>query len=145
MSSERVKGLASALAEAVPWEVAYEVVKQRVIEALSDPDTVARLHLEQQTLSTKELAELLWPEALARGEGITARKRLFKALAALAPRGLSEYCTRGEPTRNKRLGRDVRPWRWHSKRKRAAPSLFPDMEIGGRVTDLNGDIWERIS
>lgn len=120
MSRDNVQALSAALQPTIPWSVAYAAVEAAVTATLSDPDVIARLHLEQQTLSTKELVELLWPETLARGPGITTRKRLFKALAALATRGLSPYCTQGEPTRNKRLGRDIRPWRWHSKKERSA-------------------------
>lgn len=147
MSRDNVQALSAALQPTIPWAVAYSAVETAVIATLSEPDTIARLHLEQQTLSTKELVELLWPETLARGAGITARKRLFKALAALATRGLAPYCTQGEPTRNKRLGRDIRPWRWHSKKERAGNEEAVNDPSTASVGDrcrFGGGLWERI-
>lgn len=95
----------------VPWREAYASV-----------ETVARAYLkahpllEFDTISTQEFVEALFPERLANGEGITARRRLFKALMALAEHGLSDCATRGVAQRlfGRKGGPKVRPWRWHA-------------------------------
>lgn len=112
------RGLQVALAADNGWQSAYAYVEETVRERLSDPDTVARLHLEADTLSTTALVELLWPEQFAKGDGITARKRLYKALKALATRGLADCAERGVSEERVIGGvkRFARPWRWHAPR-----------------------------
>lgn len=96
------------LAPDVPWQKAYASV-----------EASARAHLIANPCfdagcSTEELVEALYPKRFAIGDGILARKRIYKALAALATRGLADCATRG-PERN--LGHTknlkVRPWLWH--------------------------------
>lgn len=97
------------LAEAVPWAEAYPAVERE-----------ARAYLVVTTdgglrCTTGELVEALYPEQFAKGDGITARKRIYKALAALATRGLADCCTKGEPRPLKHNKKKlVRPWLWHA-------------------------------
>lgn len=110
------RGLQVALATDNDWHSAYAYVEETVRGRLSDPDTVARLHLEQDTLSTTDLVELLWPQQFVQGDGILARKRLYKALKALATRGLADCCERGQQEERVIGGvkRFAHPWRWHA-------------------------------
>lgn len=91
---------------AVTWRDAYALVEEQ-----------ARLHFRKlgaECLSTGAVVEALYPELAARGEvGVKARARIFKALAALAERGLVDCATRGELRLNG-MGRNVRPWLWHA-------------------------------
>lgn len=98
----------AALAPHVGWQAAYGTVENAVKLAFASPV------LDGQTLSTSALVEALYPEQFARGEGITARKRIYKALAALATRGLAAYATRGPERLLKHTNKLVRPWLWHS-------------------------------
>lgn len=97
------------LAPHVPWQDAYVAVERE-----------ARAYLvltDAKLLSTTELADALYPPADMRGEaGIGARRRLFKALAALTNHGLQDCCTRAEPCKSRRGLRTVRPWLWHTPR-----------------------------
>lgn len=94
----------------VAWQTAYATVEAQ-----------ARAHLSanpifdgRKGISTDELVEALYPEALARGDGILARKRIYKALKALTTRGLADCCERGEERLLKHSKtRKVRPWLWH--------------------------------
>ena len=95
------------LAKEQPWKVAYAAVERAV---------KAHLDLAEDTISTNELAEALYPPQFARGDGILARARLYKAFAALARHELQAYCTRGELTKSKR-GVMIRPMRWHSPKE----------------------------
>jgi hypothetical protein len=148
------RGLQTALAADNDWQGAYAYVEESVRERLSDPDTVARLHLEQDTLSTNQIVELMWPERFAKGDGITARKRLYKALKALATRGLADCCERGPQVEVVIAGvkRFARPWRWHAPKPPAyATGPFPadDMvnppPIGATLSFDNGTKWERVA
>jgi hypothetical protein len=93
------------------WQAFYPYVAQQTRAYL-------RAHplAEDGTLSTHELVEVMFPEQLAVGEGIVARRRIYKALMALTIRDLADCCTRGPkqklfgPTKG---GPAVRPWRWH--------------------------------
>ncbi len=65
------------------------------------------------TMTTREIAEALWPSALATGDDIMTRKRLFKILLAIADR--SPYATHGAPrqqTSGVFKGKMVRPYLW---------------------------------
>lgn len=100
-----------ALSPSVSWQEAYATVGR-----------MARAHLEHNPMldgdmSTADLVDALYPEEWARGEGITARKRIFKALAALATRGLADCCHRGPERKLRHSGKMVRPWLWHSPRE----------------------------
>ena len=109
MSRDVVAVLAAALAPENAWAIAYPVVAQEVRNWLENPGSVPLIG----TVTTTELVDLLWPEKRARGEHITRRLRLFKALAALAEHDLSDCCTRGEPRKLKHGSKLVRPWLWH--------------------------------
>jgi hypothetical protein len=100
-----------AMAPNVPWQEAYATVER-----------MARAHLEHNPmldgdLSTADLVDALYPEEWARGEGVTARKRIFKSLAALATRGLAAYCHRGPERKLAHSAKMVRPWLWHAPRE----------------------------
>lgn len=95
------------LAPAVKWPDAYAAVQEQARLLLT------RYHWQRpEGVSTVELAEALYPEAEARGPAaVSARRRIFKALAALTERGLADCATRGEPVQRK-FGM-IRPWIWH--------------------------------
>ncbi len=98
----------TAMAQDVPWQKAYEVVRVQAAALLNHSVVAA------DGMSTTELVEALWPERYAPGAFIFQRRRVFKALMALASRGLAEYCTLGPPKLN-RMRQTVRPKRWHSR------------------------------
>lgn len=113
-----------ALAPDVPWQQAYEMVRDQAAWQLE----LNVLWDGRRTVTTAELVEAMWPEALARGDGIVARRRLFKALAALATRGLSRYCTKGPARKHKTTGRPIVPWMWHAPNT-DAPADPPRAEV----------------
>lgn len=100
-----------------PWREAYGDVSRVVREFLSPPIG--------ETYSTNELVELLYPEALSRGDGLYARARIFKALMALAVRGLADCASRGDPRKLKHTGRSIKPWVWHAPGERNAEYIKP--------------------
>jgi hypothetical protein len=102
-----------ALHPAVSWKTAYNAVEIAVTSLyLTDP----------KDRSTTELVETLYPVADARGpEGVKARKRMFKALTALAERGLAPYATRLPARKAVYSDRLIRPWLWHAPRDTASP------------------------
>lgn len=93
---------------AVPWQEAYATVEREARHVLDNDPTL------DGNLSTAELVERLYSEEWARGDGITARKRIFKALRALTTRGLADCCHRGEERRLRHSNKMVRPWLWHA-------------------------------
>lgn len=99
--------LNAALAPGVHWKIAYPVVEQLVREHVGAlPDDI----------STVELCDAIYPSISMRGEiGLSARKRLFQAVAALAKHTLADCCHQGEPKRNG-YGNMTRPLRWHAPR-----------------------------
>lgn len=102
-----------ALAPSVAWQSAY-----------ADVEKQARAHLTANPCiddgcSTEELVEALYPLRLAQGDGILARRRIYKALAALATRGLADCATRGAPRNlGKTKNTKIRPWLWHEPREK---------------------------
>lgn len=106
-----------AMADTVPWQVCYPEVA-RITRAWLAASPVAEI----DTLSSQELVEAMFPENLAVGPGITARRRIFKALMALATRDLHDCCTRGPKQKMFQGGKSgpaIHPWRWHAPRKDA--------------------------
>lgn len=101
----------AALAANVRAREANATVATRVRELLAHD---VRFH--DDSISTNELVEILYPAQYARGEGITARNRLFKCLFALTTRELSDCCTRGPASKTKSsvgFMHNKRPWLWH--------------------------------
>lgn len=101
----------ATLAPDVGWKLAYAEVER-----------VSRIMLTARPVpgdghTTAEMVELLYPEAQARGDGILARRRIFKALDALATRGLADCAHRGAERKVKHGTRMIRPWRWHEPRQ----------------------------
>lgn len=100
------------LAESVGWKEAYPHVEReakRVLDGLP----------EGGELTTTDLVEELYPSRFAQGEGILARKRIFKALRALIRHGLAGYVTQLEEQvarKGPMKGRYVRPRVWHRKK-----------------------------
>lgn len=99
-----------------------------------------------KVFTTAELVELLFPAALAKGDGITARKRIFTALLSLADQGaMVAYVRRGEPRLQPRIKRLVKPWLWSSPLpvKPQAPQRY-DLDPDGYLvpTPIVGD-WVR--
>lgn len=99
-----------ALAPDQGWQSAYATVA-----------TEAREYLKTQLapgdlISTNTLVEALYPMRFAKGEGITARRRIYKALAAVAKHALADCCTKGEPKKFGRSAKLVRPNLWHAPR-----------------------------
>lgn len=101
------------LAPDEPWQKAYAVVATEARAMLSDNVLFAG-----KEVSTGVLADSLFPVTFARGDGILARRRLFRALLALAPRELADCCHRGEAKRMRHSTRLIRPWIWHAPRER---------------------------
>lgn len=64
------------------------------------------------TYSPVELVEALYPEATARGDGILARRRIFKVLRRLAITDLADCAARGPEV--KKFGRTMHVWLWHA-------------------------------
>lgn len=110
---------AEALRPAVPWQAAYKVVAE-VTRALLAAEPGG-----DHYLTTSDLVERLFPEHLARGEGITARRRMFSALAALAKHDLADCATRGPARKMKHLGKMVHPWHWHRPVEKPAEPCCP--------------------
>lgn len=95
----------------VPWATAYAEVAKVVRQWL-----MAHPIAEDHSISTHDLVEGMFPESLAVGDGIYARRRLYKALMAQATRGLADCCTRGPATKKfgpSKGGPTIRPWKWH--------------------------------
>lgn len=131
-----------ALAPNIPWQNAYALVEKS-----------ARLHLlhnpkiDGDTLSTAAFVEIIYAESSMRGDaGLYARRRIFKALAALATRGLSDCCTRGPEKHIGRTKRTGRPWFWHAPTAPNAEARAPsDTDWLRRATDLlreSLDAWQ---
>jgi hypothetical protein len=79
-----------ALGPHADWKDAYAFVEERVkylFDKLGNP----------RRFGTDELVEFLYPLDRARGPGITARKRIYTALRALAKHQLAAYCEPGQP------------------------------------------------
>lgn len=93
-----------------PWRDAYATVETSV------RDYVQRVLNAGDLISTNTLVEALYPARFAKGEGITARRRMYKALAALATHGLADCCTKGAETKFGRSHKPVKPWLWHAPR-----------------------------
>jgi hypothetical protein len=111
MEDETMIDWTEKLDPTIPWRVAY-----------ADVATVVRAWLlahpiaETNSISTHELVEGLFPAALAKGAGIVARRRLYKALMAQTTRDLADCCSRGplQPLHGHgKSGPKIRPWRWH--------------------------------
>ena len=104
--TDQFQSFLQAVAPTVPWQVAYKAVEEKVRVFLSTVPVT-------EYLTTSDLVEELFPEELARGDLIYHRRRVFKALAALATRGLSDCTTRGDPKHLGNTKQMVRPWHWH--------------------------------
>lgn len=76
----------------------------------------ARAELEklpaEDEITTNELVELLFPEASARGAGIDARKKVYKALRAAQKHGGMEGYWHPGPAR-RYMGHNINPPVWH--------------------------------
>lgn len=102
----------NAMRADVPWQVCYPEVA-KITRAWLKASPIA----DVDTMSTHELVEALFPEKLAVGEGIYARRRIFRALMALTTRDLKDCCTQGAKQSMFGAGKSgpkVRPWRWHA-------------------------------
>lgn len=110
-----------ALAPDQGWQSAYATVATEAREYLKTRLAPGDL------ISTNTLVEALYPAQFAKGEGITARRRIYKALAALATRTLADCCTKGEPKKFGRSPKLVRPNLWHAPR--AAAITLPTMTV----------------
>lgn len=86
-----------------------EILCDNIIEACSrlQPD---------ETISTTELMEMIWPEKFARGDAIKWRSYLFRDIGKMVkrPGDLAFYNSPGEP--KKILGRNAIPRLWHNRR-----------------------------
>lgn len=106
-----------ALAPEKQWQAAYGFVEERVkhlFDELQNP----------RHFATDELVEFLYPGDWARGAGITARKRIYTALRALAKHGLADYCEPGPQRKLKHTGKLVTPLIWRAPPP-AEPKLCP--------------------
>ena len=83
----------------------YAVV---IVEAKATLDALP----EGQQLTTTQLVERLFPEATARGDGIAARQRIFRALARAAKAtSFRDYVSKGPMKRW--MGKASYPTIWH--------------------------------
>lgn len=125
------------LAPNVPWQEAYAAV-EAAVKALYEGAGPLVNHF-----TTAELVETLYPETWARGEGITARKRIFGALKALAKHQLKDYCEPGEPRPLKHnKNRLVTPLIWRAPLPK--PSLTADVKAAVRAT-IESNQWSDIA
>lgn len=92
------------LDRASPWQDAYAFVEQEARSYLAG-------FPPERRIATEQLVESLFSEKLARGPAAYVRQRIFKALAALATRGLADCVRRGVEKQN-RMGQTIRPWTW---------------------------------
>lgn len=133
MTTDIVQTLASALHPGNSWEIAYPVVEHEArawLEQLNEyPGSGA------SSITTEELVEALWPEAVARGDMILRRSRLYKALAALAEHGLSDCCTKGPERKLKHGNRVVRPWLWHKPKEDACAYIAKQTGVSRAVVE----------
>lgn len=108
----------SALAPDQEWRAAYGKVEGAVKAFFSASTEHTTWGGRPRT--TDELVQVLYPVAMARGAGITARKRIYTALRALAKHGLKDYCEPGPQRKLKHTGKLVTPLIW-----RAPPAAAP--------------------
>ncbi len=142
----------NAMRRDVPWKDAYGFVERNARALLE-------LSPGAPGISTHALAELLYPEAEARGTvGVCSRQRIFKALAVLTVRGLSDCASRGTPRMMGGQGgirKTIVPWLWHAptspnpEAKVKAPNMVRDRECfyvkwGRRDSKLGADDGEAI-
>lgn len=108
----------AVMATEQPWQIAYPAV-ETAVRALFAANPL----YEHDTLGTSALVEALYPETYVRSdEARLARKRIFKALQALATRGLSDFAFQGVPKLNS-MKVSVRPWFWRAP---APVEIVPD-------------------
>ena len=100
----------------VHWKDAYAFVERHARHFLESEPT-------GKNWTTTELVEFLYPWGVEPNdpEEHHVRQRIFKALAALATRGLSDCASRGTPRQLGQLDakgtpevKTIRPWLWHS-------------------------------
>lgn len=135
----------TALAVHVPRQIAYGVIEREARALLGQRANDAPL------LSTAELGERLYPATAARGDGILARKRLFRGLLAISDKapgapGLSDCATLGEAraSKNARFGATmVRPRLWHAPRASLVPNVTQAVASGLAVIcpHCGKEIW----
>lgn len=94
----------------IPWSECYPIV-----------EAAARPHLANlpsgYTITTEQLADLIWPAVDCRGDENLLRPRLFRALEALSKHGLQTCVSFEEDTTSywaQKLGKSVRRKRWHA-------------------------------
>ena len=95
------------LAPEIDWRSCYPQVAGEVRKVLSHLGT-------GEDRTTQELVSALYPEELAVGPGILARRRLFRAIMALAATDLVDCCYKGAPRYLRHTRKQVRPWIWHT-------------------------------
>lgn len=88
-------------ATGAPWRPAYAALAEAVVAVLSEGG--------KQYLPAA-LIEKIYSESLARGDGILARKRMFKGLRALAKHQFKHCVKQGTPVNFH--GRVLRPYIW---------------------------------
>lgn len=95
------------LAQGIDWKIAYAEVERHARQIL-----IASVPTKS-TIGTTALCEALFPPEFVRGDNaLYIRRRIFKALQALATRGLADCATQGPPMKRK-FG-TIHPWLWHS-------------------------------
>lgn len=100
------------------WPEAYPLIEKLVRATLANVSA-------DRSWSTEELVNCICPKAacppahpqssnkLGQPEHADTRDKLFRALKALAPRGLADCCHRGPARKMRGIGRIIRPWLWH--------------------------------
>lgn len=118
----------SKLAPEIGWKEAYQHV-----ELTTRAWIINSPRLAHEPISTNELVEAMYPEALAIGAGIAARHRIFKALMALATHGLADCCTRGPERKRAHSNLPIRPWLWHHPKERNIEAVNKCPQCGQEI------------
>lgn len=102
----------AALAADRSWPLVYSTVEAEARRFLIARNATRG---EGGMLSTSDLVERLFPAALARGEGVTTRLRLFKSVIHLAKHSMADCCMRdSEPKKKLYMGHKIYGWLWHA-------------------------------
>ncbi len=80
----------------------------------------------EEPITTAQLGERLYPVALAKKDGIYARKRMFEVLCYAASRDLADCAVRGPQRRMKGRARTIRPWLWAQSGDRNREAMEQD-------------------
>ena len=125
---ENIPQLLTWLSPARSMREAIELLEPHVRKYLS---IVPR----SEPITTDALAELIFPAALAKGEGITARSRLYRVLLSMATGPLADCAERGSVRKLAGRGRPIKPWLWSQSGPRNYDAMMRDRQIAADKFD----------